>query len=88
MLLSMKIHQTRNRRCKGSGAGAGLVYSQNIKDADEPGEMSRGKTTKRYSQTNIGWEWVWYRLYRPCSHGHSLTFTLRWRTVGGFGTEE
>lgn len=73
MLLPMKIHQTRNRRCKGSGAGAGegLVYSQNIKDADRAGETSRGKATKRYSQTNIGWEWVWYRLYRPCSHGHS-----------------
>lgn len=40
MLLSMKIHQTRNRRCKGSGAGAGegLVYSQNIKDVDRAGE--------------------------------------------------
>lgn len=58
MLLYMKIHQIRNRRYKGSGAGtgagAGLVYSQNIKDANEAGEMSRGKATKRYKQIWVG----------------------------------
>lgn len=38
----------QNRRCKisGAGAGAGIVYSKNIKDADEAGKMNRGKATE------------------------------------------
>lgn len=53
-MLSVEMYQTRNSRCKGCGAGTGLVYSQNIKDVGEGGKLSRGKGTKRYGQTGIG----------------------------------
>lgn len=54
MLLSVKIYQAGNNRCKCPEAEAGLVCSQNIKDAGEAGEMSRGKGTKRYGQRSKG----------------------------------